>query len=152
MARTPAAPRLGTMPTIVIAGAGISGLEALVALRGHLGPEPRIELLEANTDLVERQRSVTQPFDAVAPRRFDLAHIAADHDAHLRPDRLSSVDVEERRLRTVRGDTLAYDALLVAVGARSDTAIPGSLTFSGPRDVGAYTKLLDDIDAGRVDR
>jgi sulfide:quinone oxidoreductase len=147
----PTAPRLGSMPKIVIAGGGIAGLEALVALRSHLGPEPRIELLEANTDLVERQRSVTEPFGGGAPQRFDLARIAADHDAHLRPDRLSSVHPEARCVRTVRGDTLAYDALLVAVGARSDTAIPGALTFSGPRDVGAYRKLLEDIDADRVD-
>ena len=40
------------MPTIVIAGGGIAGLEALVALRAHLGSGVRIELLEAATDLV----------------------------------------------------------------------------------------------------
>jgi sulfide:quinone oxidoreductase len=135
---------------IVIAGGGIAGLEALVALRAHLGPEAQIELLEANTTLVERQRALSEPFDAVAPRRFDLARIASDHAAHLRPDRLASVEPGERSLRTVRGDTLAYDALLIAVGARPDVAIPGALTFSGPRDVEAYKKLLDDIDAGRV--
>jgi sulfide:quinone oxidoreductase len=140
------------MPTIVIAGGGIAGLEALVALRAHLGSEVRIELLEAATDLVERQRAVEQPFDGGTVRRFDLARIAADHDAHLRPDRLGSVDTDARSVRTVRGDTLSYDALLVAVGATPDVAIPGALTFSGPRDVRAYARLLDDIDAGRVAR
>ena len=55
-------------------------------------------------------------------------------------------------MRTVRGDTLDYDALLVAVGATPDMAIPGALTFSGPRDVGAFTALLEDLDAGRVQR
>src|SRR5215218_5709139 len=140
------------MPTIVIAGGGIAGLEALVALRAHLGSGVRIELLEAATDLVERQRAVEQPFDRGAVRRFDLARIAADHDAHLRPDRLGSVDTEARTVRTVRGDTLAYDALLVAVGAAPDIAVPGALTFSGPRDVAAYSQLLADLDAGRVSR
>src|ERR671931_909068 len=140
------------MPTIVIAGGGIAGLEALAALRSHLGSHARIELIEAATDLVERQRAVAQPFGGGSLRRFDLARIAADHDAHLRPDRLASVDAEARRVRTVRGDTLAYDALLIAVGAKPDVAIPGALTFSGPRDVPAYAKLLDDLDAGRVSR
>ena len=55
-------------------------------------------------------------------------------------------------MRTVRGDTLDYDALLVAVGATPDMAIPGALTFSGPRDVGAFAALLADLDAGRVQR
>jgi sulfide:quinone oxidoreductase len=53
-------------------------------------------------------------------------------------------------VHTVRGDTIAYDALLVAVGARTDVAIPGALTFSGPRDVAAYRRLLHAVDTGRV--
>ena len=52
----------------------------------------------------------------------------------------------------MRGDTLDYDALLIAVGATPDMAIPGALTFSGPRDVGAFSALLADLDAGRVQR
>ncbi len=146
------APRLDDMPTIVIAGGGIAGLEALIALHGHLGSTARIELLEANTDLVERQRAVAEPFGGAPARHFDLVRIAADHGAHLRPDRLASVDTEARRVRTVRGDTLDYDALLIAVGASPDMAIPGALTFSGPRDVGAFSALLADLDAGRVQR
>jgi sulfide:quinone oxidoreductase len=138
------------MPRIVIAGGGIAGLEALIALRVHLGRGIEIELLEANTDLVERQRAVAEPFGGRPARHFDLVRIAADHGAHLRPDRLSSVDAAQRRVRTVRGDTLDYDALLVAVGAGSDVAVPGALTFSGPRDVAAFTALLADLDAGRV--
>jgi sulfide:quinone oxidoreductase len=152
MPRARLVPSLGSMPTIVIAGGGIAGLEALVALRDHLGSEVRIELIEAATDLVERQRAVEQPFTGGTPRRFDLVRIAADHDAHLRPDRLASVDAEAGQVRTVRGDTLDYDALLVAVGAKPDVAVPGALTFSGPRDVAAYAQLLADIDAGRVSR
>jgi sulfide:quinone oxidoreductase len=145
-------PSLGDMPRIIIAGGGIAGLEALIALHGHLGSTAEIELLEANTDLVERQRAVAEPFGAGPAPRFDLVRIAADHGAHLRPDRLSSVDPEQRRVRTVRGDTLDYDALLVAVGATPDIAVPGALTFSGPRDVAAFASLLDDLDAGRLQR
>jgi sulfide:quinone oxidoreductase len=152
MAGAAGVPSLDAMPTIVIAGGGIAGLEALVALRSHLGSGTRIELLEANTDLVERQRAVAEPFGGGAARRFDLGRIAADHGAHLRPDRLAAVDAEGRTVRTVRGDTLDYNALLIAVGARPDIAIPGALTFSGPRDVGAFSTLMDDLDAGRVQR
>src|ERR671936_1795326 len=140
------------MPTIVIAGGGIAGLEALAALRAHLGSDARIELLEAGTELIERQKAVAQPFGGAAPRRFDLARIAADHDAHLRPDRLASVDADARRVHTVRGDTAPYDALLVAVGAKPDVALPGALTFSGARDVPAYARLLADLDAGHASR
>jgi len=140
------------MSRIIIAGGGIAGLEALVALRHHLGPAPTIDLLEANVELVERPMTVAEPFDGRRARHFDLARIAADHGARLRPDRLSSVDVARRALRTVRGDELEYDALLVAVGARADMAVPGALTFSGPRAVGAVRALLDELIAQRVRR
>jgi sulfide:quinone oxidoreductase len=152
MPRRERVPSLDAMPTIVIAGGGIAGLEALIALHGHLGSTAHIELLEANADLVERQRAVSEPFGGEPVRRFDLVRIAADHGAHLRPDRLASVDPDARRVHTVRGDALDYDALLVAVGASPDMAIPGALTFSGPRDVGAFAALLADLDAGRVQR
>jgi sulfide:quinone oxidoreductase len=138
------------MSRIVIAGGGVAGLEALVALRGHLGPDPRIDLLEGNVELVERSMAVAEPFGGPAPQHFDLTRIAADHGAFLRPDRLGSVEPAERRLRTVRGDVLEYDALLVAVGARADIAVPGALTFTGPRDVSALRHLLDGLVARRV--
>lgn len=64
------------MPRIVIAGGGIAGLEALVALRAHLGPQAEIQLLEANAELVERQRAVVEPFDATKPRQRGLAYEA----------------------------------------------------------------------------
>jgi sulfide:quinone oxidoreductase len=138
------------MSRIVIAGGGIAGLEALVALRHHLGTAPTIDLIEANVELVERPMTVTEPFAGRGARHFDLARIAADHDASLRPDRLASVDAPRRRLRTVRGDVLDYDALLVAVGARADIAVPGALTFTGPRDVSALRHLLEGLVARRV--
>jgi sulfide:quinone oxidoreductase len=140
------------MSRIVIAGGGIAGLEALVALRHHLGSGPTIDLLEANAELVERPMTVAEPFEGRQTRHFEVARIAADHDAQLRPDRLSSVDVARRALRTVRGDVLEYDALLVAVGARPDMAVPGALTFSGSRAVRAVRALLDDLVAERVRR
>ena len=149
----PGADRSGLEPAtsrIVIAGGGIAGLEALVALRRQLGPEPAIDLIDTNVELVERPMTVAEPFGPVAARHFDLARIAADHGATLRRDRLASVDSTSRTARTVGGDVLRYDALLVAVGARADVAIPGALTFSGPRAVGALRDLLGDLVARRV--
>jgi sulfide:quinone oxidoreductase len=140
------------MPRIVIAGGGIAGLEALVALRAHLGPEAEIELLEDNAELTEHQRAVAEPFYAGSPRRFDLGRIAADHHADLRRDRLASVDPDAQRVRTIAGASVEYDALLVAVGGRPDVGVPGALTFAGPGDVPAYRRLLDDVAAGRVGR
>ena len=46
-------PSLDHMPTIVIAGGGIAGLEALIALHGHLGSTVDIELLDKKADIAQ---------------------------------------------------------------------------------------------------
>jgi sulfide:quinone oxidoreductase len=140
------------MPKVLIAGGGIAGLEALIALRAHLGSDVEIELLEANGEFVERQRSVAEPFGDATTPRLDIARVAEEHRARLREDRLASVDPTGRRVTTLGGDVLDYDALLVAIGATADVAVPGALTFAGPRDVAAFSALLADIDTGRVER
>ena len=140
------------MPRIIIAGGGIAGLEALLALRAHLGSRADIEVLEAGAALAQPQHAVAEPFGAERAPDIDIAAIAADHDARVRRDQLASVDPDLRRVRTVGGETLAYDALLVAVGASPDIAIPGALTFTGSRDVAEFGRLLDDLEAGRIER
>ena len=130
-------------------GRRVAGLEAMIALRAHLGSRVQIELLEANEAFVERQRAVAEPFGGAKSPRVDLAALAADHGVTFAPTDLRP---GQRRVRTVRGDGIQYDALLIAVGATADIAIPGSFTLRGPRDLGAVVKLLEDIDSGRVDR
>jgi sulfide:quinone oxidoreductase len=55
-----------------------------------------------------------------------------------------------RRIRTTRGETLRYDALLLALGATARPVLPGALTFRGHQDVGAFRSLLDEIEHGAV--
>ena len=43
---------------------------------------------------------------------------------------------------------LAYDALLVAVGAQQIPALPHATTFGGPRDVDAVRGVLSDLEQG----
>ena len=133
-------------------GRRVAGLEAMIALRAHLGSRVQIELLEANEAFVERQHAVAEPFGGAKSPRVDLAAIAARPRRSPSPrptcvGRSGPAPSSDRR-----GDVLQYDALLIAVGATADIAIPGSLTLRGPRDLGAVVKLLEDIDSGRVDR
>ena len=106
MAGADGVPSSTTMPTIVIAGGGIAGLEALIALRGHLGSAAKSSCSRRTPISSSASTAVSEPFGGAPARRFDLVRIAADHGAHLRPDRLASVDAEPRRIRTVRGDML----------------------------------------------
>lgn len=133
---------------VVIAGGGVAGLEALVALRELAGDAVSITLLAPTREFTIRALSVESPFAKPSPRVYDLAEICADHDAELRHDALESVDRESRTITTMSGDQLKYDALLVAIGARPSPAFPHVSTFRGLQDAEAMHGLIQDVEGG----
>jgi sulfide:quinone oxidoreductase len=137
---------------ILIAGGGVAGLEAMLALRAQLGGTVEIELISAEPEFRYRPIAVAEPFGLGEIRRIDLAAITIEHDAHLRLAAVTAVDSAARSVRTSHGETLAYDFLIVAVGARQWPAIEGGLTFGGGDDREALQSLMRDVQAGRVTR
>ncbi len=137
---------------IIIAGGGVAGLEALLALRAQLGGTVEIDLISAEPEFRFRPIAVAEPFGLGEVRRVDLAAIATEHDAHLRLAAVTAVDTGARTIRTSKGETLAYDFLIVAVGARQWPAIEGGLTFGGADDREALQSLMRDVEAGTVSR
>ena len=135
---------------VVIAGGGVAGLEALLALHQLAGPRVRVQLLAPEREFVNRPLAVAEPFGLAHPARIDLAEIAAEHGARHRRDALRSLNSARRTLHTKSGRTLRYDALLLAIGARSAEAVHGALTFRGPADVEAFGGLLEELAEGRV--
>ena len=131
--------------TVVIAGGGIAALEALLGLR-DLAPESvRIQLLAPGSEYVHRPMFVAEPFGIGEAQRVELAAVADEHGADLRPGALKSVDAAGRTLVTSDGDEIGYDALLVAIGARPVPAVPGALTFGDPSEREFFTALLDQL-------
>jgi sulfide:quinone oxidoreductase len=72
---------------VVIAGGGVAAIEALIALRDLLNGFVGIDLVAPSANFVYRPLSVAEPFGLVAPRRFALREIAADHGAKLHSKR-----------------------------------------------------------------
>src|SRR5437763_1370996 len=122
-------------PRVVIAGGGVAALEALIALRDLLDGFVEIHLLAPGDDFVYRPLSVAEPFGLAEPRRFALPKIAADHGAELHVGSLESVSHGQAVVTMPGGQALAYDALLVAVGARTCDWLAGAVHFGGPEDV-----------------
>jgi sulfide:quinone oxidoreductase len=79
------------------------------------------------------------------PRRFSLAAIAADRGFSLRPDAVRSVAPERKELTTVAGETVPYDALVLAVGAEAVAAVPGAVTLAGSEDVALARARLEAL-------
>jgi sulfide:quinone oxidoreductase len=139
-------------PHVLIAGGGVAAVEALLALRVHVGHTVSVELLAPEKEFVYRPASVAEPFGRGEARRFSLREIAGEHGAALRRGELTAVDTERAVAVTSAGDELSYDMLLVAVGAQPEEALPGAIAFRGPADTPAMARLLEEIERGEVAR
>ena len=130
---------------VLIAGAGVAGLEAALAL-ARIAPEDfDVELLDPGSEFLYRPLLVAEPFGVEASLRFDLDALVARTGATLRHDGLAAVDGGRRRVKTAAGAELAYDSLLVAPGARPADAIPGAITFGSPAGRDSFSRLLDRL-------
>lgn len=128
---------------ILVAGGGFAGVEAVVALRALAGTRPRITLLAPETALERRPESVRTPFGFGGPVPLPLSEVRERAHFELEVGSLVSVDPARRLAADDRGRLLAFDALVVAVGARTRPALAGALTFSGARDAPAVTAALE---------
>jgi sulfide:quinone oxidoreductase len=137
---------------VVIAGGGVAGLEALIALQQLAGDLVSVTLLAPADEFLLRALSVESPFARPAPRRYDLARACTDHGASFHRDALHAVHREECSVTTQGGDELPYDSLLVAIGARPSPAFDQALTFGGLQDAEAMHGLIQDVELGHVSR
>ena len=119
---------------VLIAGGGLAAVEALLALRALAEERVAIELLSPSQLFTVPAYSVGGPLALGATPRYDLEAIAADRDATVRREALSTVNAPDHVAVTNDGDEIDYDFLVVALGARACPAVPGALTFAGRRD------------------
>lgn len=134
---------------VVVAGAGVAGLETALALQAVAPEHVSVELLAPEDEFVYRPLAVAEPFHVGEVRRFPLAQLAAAAGAELSPGALASVDPDEKRVTLADGSTVEYDVLVLALGARPLPAVPGALTFRGlPEDGAELAGLLERATTG----
>jgi sulfide:quinone oxidoreductase len=127
---------------VVIAGGGVAGVEALLALSTLARGLVEVELLAPTDEFVYRPMLVAEPFGSAKPVRLNLGRIAREAGASHTRDALASVDPGARTVTTAQGATLDYGALLIALGAKPTEAVPGALTFSGEAERRQFADLL----------
>jgi sulfide:quinone oxidoreductase len=114
---------------IVIAGGGVAGLEALLALRAMAGDRVRLTLISPDTDFSYRPLAVAQPFALGHAHRVPLRRVAADTGAELVRDAVVGVDDAARQARLRDGGSQAFDALIAAPGGRAVAGVEGATTW-----------------------
>jgi hypothetical protein len=134
---------------VLIAGGGVAALEALIALHDLAGDRVAVTLLAPEDAFVYRPLATARPFSLGHPTRHPLADIARDFGAALVQDRVVEVVPERRLVRGASGAEHAYDALVVAVGARA-LPVPHAITFGEDPTDESLHGLLADLEAGYV--
>jgi len=135
---------------LVIAGGSVAALEATLALRELAAGRVRVTLVAPQEEFVYRPMTVREPFAYPAAHRYDLAEIASDLGAEVLRDSFGWVDPEQRVAHTEGGEELAYDALLLAVGAHPYERFPHALTVDDKRIDEQLHGLIQDVEGGYV--
>ena len=137
---------------VVVAGAGVAGLETALALDAIAHEYVTVDLIAPEHDFTYRPLAVAEPFQMGEVRRFPLDRLVQAAGAELRNGSLAGVDADEKRALLGDGQYVAYDMLVLAVGGRPREAVRGALTFSGPEDWTALADLLERVTAGELRR
>jgi sulfide:quinone oxidoreductase len=137
---------------VVIAGGGVAGLEAALALRDLAGGRVSLTLIAPGTEFVYRPMAVREPFAYGAAMHYPLKEIAQDLGATLLEDSFAWVDSAERVAHTQQGHQLAYEALILALGARAHPHYEHALTIDDRRMDAIFHGLIQDVEGQYVRR
>lgn len=139
------------MGRVVIAGGGIAGLEAALGLRA-LAPEgTEITVVAPATELLHQTLGDAH-LRLGGVDRHALDRVCAQVPAEFVQGVVASVDPDARTATLGDGTTLAYDALLVAIGARRVMSLDHAVLFGSSLDAPAVNEQLALIEAGRAHR
>jgi sulfide:quinone oxidoreductase len=132
----------------LIVGGGVAALETLLALHELAGERVALTLLAPNEEFVYRPMTVREPFALAAARRYPLPRFAQDTGATVVADELSFVDHEKRAAHTKGGQTIDYDALVLALGAQAHPRFEHALTIDDHRLDETMRGLIRDVEDG----
>jgi sulfide:quinone oxidoreductase len=137
---------------VLIAGAGVAGLEAAFALRELAGDRVGVTLVAPTDEFVYRPMAIAEPFRSGWAHHYPLGRLAADAGAKLQHDAVSEVDAENRVVRTGRGSKLRYDALVACLGGSVHVRYGHAITVDDARMEELLHGLVQDVEDGCVRR
>jgi sulfide:quinone oxidoreductase len=137
---------------VLVAGGGVAGLEALLALHDLAAGRVALTLLAPEREFTYRPMAVAVPFARGHMQRHDLADAARATRAEFVRGELAEVDAAAHEAVLADGRRLAYDTLLIAVGACSEPAFSRVSTWTPELDHEVFGGLLADLEEGYAKR
>ncbi len=132
---------------VLVAGGGIGGLEAVLALRALAEERVDITLLSNRTDITYRPLLVTEPFGTSHVADIDVRALAADRGVTFVAGEARSIDTDAHELHTI-DRVLRYDDAILALGARAVPSVTGALTFRTRPDAEAVGAAMREVPDG----
>lgn len=136
---------------VLVAGAGVGGLELALALDELAGDRVALTVVDPAEAYTERAWSPDRVLTPGAHPPVPLATILAPVGATILRDALAAVDTAAHRATLHSGRTLAYDVLVVAVGARNGEVPHGAIAFD-PADLSAVRDVATRLASGAIGR
>jgi len=127
---------------LCITGSGTAGIEALLAARARLGQEADLVLVAPEPEFRYRPMTPGSLLRPAAERMLRIADVAAHAGAELVPDAVEAVHEPEQQLLTRSGDTVEFDCLLLAVGARPERALRQGHVWMRGGDPGCLDEII----------
>jgi sulfide:quinone oxidoreductase len=133
----------GTGPArVVIAGGGIAGLEALLALRDLAGELADVVVVAPEPDFVYRPLLVEEPFSHQPAERRDLAAAVEEIGGTLVRGAVTGFAPAEQVVALADGERVSYDRAVVCVGARATHPFRSARTFAHAGETLELAELL----------
>ena len=137
---------------VVIAGGGVAGLEAAFALRELASGRVAVKLVSSSGEFIYRPLSIGEPFSSSRATHYPLAPLVTRAGAELVSDTVVAVDPDRRVAETAGGAHVAYDALLLGVGAKLHRMFEHATTVDDARMDELLHGLVQDVEGGYVRR
>ena len=133
---------------VVVCGAGIAAAEGLLRVRRLLGDAVSLTVVAPSDELVYRPLTVREPFAFRSARRYPVRRLASAADAEWVKDTLEWVDPQVQEVHTGSGGKVAYDAVLVAIGAGKEAVYEHTTTFDDEDADATFQGIVQDIEDG----
>jgi sulfide:quinone oxidoreductase len=139
--------------SVLIAGGGIAGIEALLALRDLAGDRIEVTLAAPTPEFVYKPMTVQAPFSSEPAIRLDLAALVSEKGGTFVQEGVRRVDPDRHAADLGDGTSLGYDAAIICVGAKPRAAFGHAETLrtSGePIDIDALLRRAAEHESGRI--
>ncbi|MDX6691029.1 MAG: sulfide:quinone oxidoreductase [Solirubrobacteraceae bacterium] len=141
-------PLLSQPLNVVIVGGGVAAAELALALDDLARERVKLTIVAPNPEFHLRPLSTAAPFSVDHVRHHSLSDLAKRTHATFIGGEVTAVDPHRHAVRLATGESVGYDALVLAVGARHRTAFTRAMTFTGDTSTVPFNGLLADLEEG----